>query len=77
VTGDCHAGICGSRGLQCPRPPDPCSVRGGGRGDLRDAATARDSSGGTGPVDRLKRLETADRTGYLVGGAGLYFVITR
>src|SRR3954454_14311447 len=23
VTGDCHAGICGSRGLQCPRPPDP------------------------------------------------------
>jgi len=22
VTGDCHAGICGSRGLQCPRPPD-------------------------------------------------------
>ena len=21
VTGDCHAGICGSRGLQCPRPP--------------------------------------------------------
>src|SRR3954464_1926521 len=23
VTGDCHAGICGSRGLQCPRLPDP------------------------------------------------------
>src|SRR4051794_14768879 len=23
VTGDRHAGICGSRGLQCPRPPDP------------------------------------------------------
>jgi hypothetical protein len=22
VTGDCHAGICGSRGLRCPRPPD-------------------------------------------------------
>jgi len=22
VTGDCHAGIRGSRGLQCPRPPD-------------------------------------------------------
>ena len=26
VTGDCHAGICGSRGLRCPRPPD--SVQG-------------------------------------------------
>ena len=24
VTGDCHAGICGSRGLRCPRPPDSC-----------------------------------------------------
>jgi hypothetical protein len=23
VTGDCHAGICGSRGLQRPRLPDP------------------------------------------------------
>src|SRR5438270_9191803 len=23
VTGDRHAGICGSRGLQCPRLPDP------------------------------------------------------
>ena len=23
MTGDCHAGICGSRGPQCPRPPDP------------------------------------------------------
>src|SRR3954454_4370597 len=22
MTGDCHAGICGSRGLQCPRLPD-------------------------------------------------------
>ena len=22
MTGDCHAGICGSRGLQCPRRPD-------------------------------------------------------
>ena len=22
VTGDCHAGIRGSRGLRCPRPPD-------------------------------------------------------
>jgi transposase len=22
VTRDCHAGICGSRGLKCPRPPD-------------------------------------------------------
>jgi hypothetical protein len=22
VTGDCHARICGSRGLRCPRPPD-------------------------------------------------------
>jgi hypothetical protein len=22
VKGDFHAGICGSRGLQCPRPPD-------------------------------------------------------
>src|SRR4051812_25680858 len=26
VTGDCHAGICGSRGLQCPRLPDPALV---------------------------------------------------
>src|SRR3954464_1338730 len=25
VTGDRHAGICGSRGLQCPRLPDPAS----------------------------------------------------
>jgi hypothetical protein len=25
VTGDCHAGICGSRGLRCPRPPDSTS----------------------------------------------------
>ena len=24
VTGDCHAGIRGSRGLRCPRPPDHC-----------------------------------------------------
>ena len=23
MTGDCHAGICGSRGLRRPRPPDP------------------------------------------------------
>ena len=22
MTGDCHAGIRGSRGLRCPRPPD-------------------------------------------------------
>jgi len=22
VKGDFHAGICGSRGLRCPRPPD-------------------------------------------------------
>ena len=22
MTGDCHAGICGSRGLRCPRPPN-------------------------------------------------------
>ena len=22
MTRDCHAGICGSRGLKCPRPPD-------------------------------------------------------
>src|SRR3954466_4294767 len=27
VTGDCHAGIWGSRGLQCPRPPDPADNR--------------------------------------------------
>ncbi len=25
MTGDCHAGIRGSRGLQCLRPPDPAS----------------------------------------------------
>ena len=24
MTGDCHAGICGSRGLRCPRLPDGC-----------------------------------------------------
>ena len=23
MTRECHAGICGSRGLRCPRPPDP------------------------------------------------------
>ena len=27
VTGDCHAGIRGSRGLRCPRPPDPRCLR--------------------------------------------------
>jgi hypothetical protein len=27
VTGDCHAGICGSRGLRSPRPPDSTTVR--------------------------------------------------
>src|ERR1019366_9439591 len=29
VTGDCHAGIRGSRGLQCPRPPDSAHSRSG------------------------------------------------
>jgi hypothetical protein len=28
VTGDCHAGIRGSRGLRRPRPPDPLKVSG-------------------------------------------------
>ena len=28
MTGDCHAGICGSRGLQCPRPPDNVEAEG-------------------------------------------------
>ena len=23
ITGDCYVRICGSRGLKCPRPPDP------------------------------------------------------
>ena len=31
VTGDCHAGIRGSRGLRCPRPPD--SMEGGSQGN--------------------------------------------
>jgi hypothetical protein len=26
VTGDCHAGIFGSRGLRCPRPPAQADV---------------------------------------------------
>src|SRR6266511_2610965 len=30
VTGDCHAGICGSRGLRCPRPPAHTQIGPGG-----------------------------------------------
>ena len=33
MTGDCHAGIRGSRGLRCPRPPD--------RGSFPDEDAAR------------------------------------
>ena len=42
VTGDCHAGICGSRGLRCPRPPDSTSSE--RRVELRAYACSRGCS---------------------------------
>ena len=44
MTGDCHAGICGSRGLRCPRPPDS---------DISSHATT--SSGRGCPICRAGR----------------------